>query len=98
MSQENPQAGDIAICSVGCLGLITVNEPVDITYNDGNKGKAYIGIQLAVHTFKGKGKDADKEISVVPGGPWSSRKPKVIGSILEFRDNILRAMISSGRF
>lgn len=98
MKKRKPKIGDIAICSVGCLGLITSDKPVEVTYNDGNKGFAYTGIQLCCHTFKGKGKDANKKFSVYPGDPWSSRKPKVVGSILEFTDVIIRSMLSSGRY
>lgn len=63
--------GSIAICGWGCLGLITEDEPKEITYTDGNKAKAYIGIHLT-----------DK-ISPV-GSKWSSRKPKIVGHIEQF--------------
>lgn len=61
-----PRRGAIAYCSAGKLGLITCDEPLEVTYHDGNKGVAWIGIQLT------KG---------IIGDPWSSRTPKVVGYI-----------------
>jgi len=63
-----PERGSLAICSLGCLGLITADEPQEITYPDGNKGVAYVGIHLS-----------DKVAPV--GSPWSSRNPRVIGKL-----------------
>ena len=33
-----PKKGDIAICGIGCIGLITEDAPREVTYSDGNKG------------------------------------------------------------
>lgn len=63
--------GTLALCGLGCLGLITEDQPKEITYGDGNKGVAYVGIHLT-----------DKITKV--GSPWSSRKPKVVGHIDNF--------------
>lgn len=95
MSQEKPQAGDIAVCSLGCVGLITSNEPVDVAYGDGNSGKAYVGIHLREHTFEGNLKPL--KTTVNPGDPWSSRKPKVVGNVLDFAHFIVTALSSEGR-
>lgn len=57
--------GTIAICSLGCIGLITKDEPQEVKYSDGNKGVAYVGIHLT-----------DKVSPI--GSPWSSRSPKVL--------------------
>lgn len=62
MAQSNPIKGDIAICSAGRVGLITSEEPVEITYPDGNTGVAWTGIHLAPYY----------------GAMWSSREPEVI--------------------
>lgn len=57
--------GTIAICGSGCLGLITEDEPRVVTYENGNKGIAYVGIHLTDN--------------VAPiGSPWSSKDPKPI--------------------
>jgi hypothetical protein len=62
------RCGTIAICSRGCIGLITNDVPQEIVYSDGTKDMAWIGIHLT-----------DK-VGVI-GAPWSSRMPKVIGYI-----------------
>jgi hypothetical protein len=60
--------GDIAVCGLGCLGLITNDSMQEIIYKDGNRGMAYIGIHL---TNK-----------IVPmGAEWSSRNPVIVGHI-----------------
>ena len=56
--------GTVAICSRGHLGLITSNAPREVTYPNGSKGTAWVGIHLG---------DDDM------GQPWSSRTPKPIG-------------------
>jgi len=86
--RTSPKAGDIAICSVGMLGLITVDEPKEITYADGNKGVAWTGIQLRDDKFLGRGADEGKLIQVKAGTPWSSRNPEIIGNICDFTDLI----------
>jgi hypothetical protein len=65
--------GTLAICGWGCLGMITNKEPVEVTYSDGNKGFAYVGIHLT-----------DRVAPI--GSPWSSRKPKIVGHIDEITD------------
>jgi hypothetical protein len=57
--------GDIAFCSRGMLGLITEDEPKEVTYLAGEKDIAYVGIQLQNNI----------------GGRWSSRNPRVVGHI-----------------
>ena len=66
--------GAIAICSLGTLGIITHDEPQDVEYPDGNKGKAYVGYHLT-------------EKVTQAGEKWSSRDPQVIGyTVLELTD------------
>ena len=74
--------GTIAICSLGAIGMITEDHPIEVTYRDGNKGFAYVGIQLT-----------NKLCSI--GKPWSSRNPKIIGHIDNFTSIIENIMASS---
>ncbi len=66
--------GTIAVCSLGCLGLITESRPKEVEYVDGNKGFAWVGIHLT-----------DKVSPV--GSPWSSRTPFVVGHTDELAAN-----------
>lgn len=68
----------IAICSGGLVGVISVDEPIEVNYNDGNKGIAWSGYQLSNSSIKGRG-DEGKVFDVEIGGDWSSRNPTVIG-------------------
>jgi len=38
--------GSIAYCGYGCIGLIMEDEPQEVTYSDGTKGVAYVGIHI----------------------------------------------------
>lgn len=63
--------GDLAICSMGALGLVTVNEPEVVIYKDGNSAEAWVGIHLTN--------------DIAPAGSlWSSRNPEVVGNIADF--------------
>ena len=64
------KSGVIAICSRGSLGLITKDEPQPVTYPDGTKGEAWVGIHLT------------SKISPAGSG-WSSRTPKYVGTLEE---------------
>ncbi len=74
-----PQAGAIALCGLGTYGLITVDEPQEVVYADGNKSAAYIGVHLT-----------DKIAPI--GSRWSSRHPVIIaetiGGLIEERDDL----------
>jgi hypothetical protein len=63
--------GDIAKCSQKCIGLITCDEPQQVTYGDGSTGSAWVGVHW--HNRP--------ELGILIGDPWSSRNPKVIGHI-----------------
>ena len=65
---DKPRKGSFALCGLKCLGLITEDQPIEITYDDGNKGVAYVGIHLT-----------NKVTDI--GKPWSSRNPIVVGHI-----------------
>ena len=65
---DKPRKGSLAICGIDCLGLITMDEPKTVVYDDGNSGSAYVGIHLT---------DKISEI----GSPWSSRNPIVVGHV-----------------
>jgi hypothetical protein len=63
-----PRKGSLAVCGMGCLGLITEDAPQEVTYPAGNKGIAYVGIHLTA-----------KMCSI--GEPWSARHPFVVGHV-----------------
>lgn len=65
-----PRKGSIARCSLETLGFITEDEPKEVTYPDGSKGFAFVGIHLT-----------DKIAPV--GSPWSSRNPLVLCHLVE---------------
>ena len=67
-----PQAGDIAVCSLGRVGMISDPTPRKITYSGGKKGTAYVGKTIAPPEFFGQ--------------PWSSREPKIIGHISDLSE------------
>jgi hypothetical protein len=40
------QRGTIAICSRGIIGVVTSDHQQEVTYDDGNKGIAWVGLAL----------------------------------------------------
>lgn len=76
-----PRKGAVALCSLNRVGLITSDSPVEVTYNDGNKGISWIGIQLTDGEVMGVGGDKGKIIEQKIGDPWMSKNPNVIGYI-----------------
>lgn len=86
-NKSHPKRGAIAKCSLGRIGLITSESPVPVTYNDGNKGTSWVGIQLTDGEVEGVGGDTGKIIKQKIGDVWMSREPKVIcyiDDIIEF--------------
>lgn len=81
MEKLAPRRGAIAYCSLGRLGLILCDEPQEITYHDGNKGVAWVGIQLTEGDVNGVGGDVGKVFHQKIGDPWSTRHPNVVGYI-----------------
>jgi hypothetical protein len=75
-SISKPKKGDIVLCSLGCIGLITTDEPIAVIYPDGNKAFAFVGIHLT-----------DKVAPI--GSKWSSRFPKIIGNINDLEKEYL---------
>ena len=63
-----PKRGDIAICGIGTLGLITENGLKPLIYSNGNRGMAYLGVHLT-----------DRVAPV--GSQWSSRTPIIVGHV-----------------
>jgi len=61
--------GKLALCSRGCLGIITADEPQEVAYMDDIRGIGYVGIHLR-----------DSEFAKA-GDPWSSRTPKVLEGV-----------------
>lgn len=90
-----PGRGVIAICSQGYLGLITEDEPQEITYPDGNKGTAYVGIQLTDKPPFTEGFEGPTGI----GAPWSSRTPKCLTHVDSLQEvlTLLTESIAIGR-
>jgi hypothetical protein len=71
----------LAYCSGGLLGLITSDTQQDITYNDGNKGTAWTGLQVTGGWIAGRGGDIGKRFFRAPGMAWSSRTPRIIAQL-----------------
>jgi hypothetical protein len=68
--------GKLALCRAGSLGLITNNEKQEVTYADGDKAMAYVGIHLT-----------DKIAPI--GSPWSSRAPIIVGEVTETQARLI---------
>lgn len=65
LQADYPMKGRLALCSRGALGLLTKNHMQVVTYSDGKKGMAFVGIHLT---------DAFAPV----GSPWSSRAPRLL--------------------
>lgn len=76
-----PEEGSIAFCSIGRLGLITSKTPIPVTYNDGNTGISWVGIQLTDGAVMGVGGDKGKVIKQNVGDVWMSKNPTVVGHV-----------------
>jgi len=63
-----PMAGKVGRCSRGALGLITSERPQMVTYPDGSRERAWIGVHLT------------PEVAPM-GSPWSSRDPHILGNL-----------------
>lgn len=81
--------GTVAVCSLGCLGLITKDEPQSVTYRicDYCKGSVS-GADLDDGCTCESGTayvgiHLSSRIAPI-GSPWSSRNPRVIGHIDQF--------------
>jgi hypothetical protein len=68
-----------AICTRGFKGLILKPFPQEVTYPDGTKGLAWVGVHL------GPGRT---------GKPWSSRKPQMVKSLSEDTIRMLKYMVN----
>ena len=64
-----PKRGDLAVCSLGFVGVIDCDEPQPVTYPDGNTSTAWTGKVLL----------PDDRM----GAPWSSRNPILIAYVLD---------------
>ena len=72
----------LGICGLGTLGVITKYNPQEVTYPDGSKAMAYVGLHLT---------EAIGKI----GDPWSSRDPMIIGTIDVPIKDVLRNLAGS---
>lgn len=61
-----PKAGDLARCSLGFLGQITSSEMQEVSYVNGDKGVAYVGVHM------------ENRDGVKAGDPWASRNPTLV--------------------
>lgn len=68
-----PGKGAFAFCSQGLLGYITDDEKREVTYEDGIKGMAFVGVHLT---------GDEKTI----GSPWCSRTPRVVGHVDDYTE------------
>lgn len=57
------------MCGAGTLGLVTMAEKQDVTYPDGKKAVAWVGVKI---------NSANGDVL----SPWSSRNPAVLGVTL----------------
>ncbi len=64
VSYQQPCAGALAVCSIGRVGVIQSMQPIEVNYDDGNKGQAWTGTCIWPKEYA--------------GSPWSSRSPTVI--------------------
>lgn len=71
---RRPKVGDIALCGAGYVGVITHEEPQEVTYPDGNKATAWIGVHLGPSKV---------------GRPWSSRNPAILGRPEDIGDDTI---------
>lgn len=71
VTERQPRPGDIAICSLGHIGIVGDGHPRNIRYSNGKKGKAFVGKAIfPPHRF---------------GKPWSSRKPTILGNVADLQ-------------
>lgn len=80
--------GAIALCSLNKIGLITSEIPLEVTYNDGNKGIAWVGIQLTDGIVEGIKGDKGKKFEHTIGSSWMSKNPIVLGYIENVIENL----------
>lgn len=68
-----PRAGDLALCGLGSLGIITFSDKQAVTYADGHQTMAWIGLHMT-------------DVVAEKGSEWSSRNPIIVGTLLEMYD------------
>lgn len=93
----NPCKYAIAKCSLGVYGVITVDEPKDVTYADGNTGVAWTGLVIRDISIPGVGGHSGKVINVKSGNTWSSKRPEVIAQLSSVEDLSPEKLISHAR-
>ena len=93
----NPNKYAIAKCSLGVYGVITVDEPKQVTYADGNTGVAWTGLVIRDISIPGVGGHSGKIIDVKAGNTWSSKRPEVIAQLSSVEDLSPEQLISHAR-
>lgn len=81
---RRPATGDLALCGHGWLGLITSDQLQPVTYPDGNKAMAWVGLHLIPRAPEG----CLAPLISLDRGLWSSRSPIIIGNIQELTENL----------
>ena len=71
----------ISKSSNGTIGLITSQDKVEHTYQEGKVKKVWTGIIIKDNTFKGRGQDSEKTIEAKIGGFWSSSNAEIIDEL-----------------
>jgi len=94
----NPRKYTIAKCSLGVYGVITVDEPKDVTYADGNTGVAWTGLVIRDTSIPGVGGHAGRIINVKSGNTWSSKRPEVIAQLSSVEELSPEQLISHARY
>lgn len=69
-----PKVGDIALCGHGQPGVILHADKQEVTYPDGNRAQAWVGVHIS-------------SLGLIAGRPWSSRNPVIIGTVGDLLPN-----------
>lgn len=81
--------GDIAICGVGKVGMITDSEKQDVILRNGKLITTYVGVQLTNGMVDGVLEDVGQVFEFEIGDSWSSKHPIVIGHIEDIVKDLL---------
>lgn len=80
---REPKPGDIALCGIQALGLVTSDGRETVEYEDGETAEAYTGIHLESRPKKG----------IERGDRWSSREPYIVTTVEGIKDYALANLI-----
>ena len=80
---REPEPGDICLCGINTLGVITRPGKHEVEYDDGNTAQAYVGLHIESHPDKG----------IERGDKWSSQDPYIVTTTEELRDYALGTLL-----